>query len=793
MESIKLTNGLTSKQAEIQQKVFGLNEITEKKPGMFIKFAKWLISPIALMLLAAALLSFLVKNIFDFYFILILMFLNFFISFWQENKADNAVSKLQEKLSVQIKTLRDGKWEWVPAKFLVPDDIIELGVGDVIPADAKILTADNLTANEAALTGESLPKEKTVGDKLISGSFITTGQATAKITATGKNTGFGKTLALALNTKKRSLMEQDILRISKFLSILSLIAVVILTVVLALAHTPWTEIILLDLSLTIAGIPISLPTVMSLIIGFGVLELAKEQTIVRKLNALEDFANVDLLFSDKTGTLTKNQISVKKIVSYTDQFSESDLIKLAASTSSQERNPINQAIMGKFKTLNLTSNYEAIKITPGDSQRKRSTAVIKNSDGHQMCATVGATQVVETLCDFTNGDTGKFKQDVSDYAAQGFRSLAVAINLNGPQEQHMQLLGILLLSDTIFEDAKESINFLKTNGIAVKMLTGDNTAISRRIAQELELDGSEEVVVDKQALAKINLTDVDKAWWKNKAVFAEILPEDKLNIVQAAKKFFRVAVTGDGVNDLPAIKTADVGIAVSGAVDALKSAADIVLLAPGISVIKTAVAEARKIFSRLYSYSVYRISESLRLILTIAVLGVIYKTYPLTPVQLILLAFLNDLPIISLAFNRVATTSRPAEIKVKERFILSGLLGLTGVVNSLLMFYLALKVFHLSLPVIETLFFLKLTIGGHMLIYVAHTKERWDKFLPSRPVIVATSVTQALATIIALSGFFMAKAPLTWVVIIWVWAFFWMQISELIKHLQTKLIPATNK
>ena len=444
--------------------------------------------------------------------------------------------------------------------------------------------------------------------------------------------------------------------------------------------------------------------------------------------------------------------------------------------------------MGKFKELNLTSDYQITKIVPGDSQRKRSTAIIKDKTGQQMCVTVGATQVVETLCDLKDGLADKFKKDVADFAAQGYRSLAVAINPNGEQEQHMLLVGMLLLSDTIYEDAKESISFLKNNGIAVKMLTGDNTAISRRVAQELELDGSEEVVVDKQALAQTNLAEVDKAWWQNKAVFAEILPEDKLNIVQAAKKFFRVAVTGDGVNDLPAIKAADVGIAVSGAVDALKSAADIVLLAPGIAVIKTAVVEARKIFSRLYSYSVYRISESLRLIVTIAVLGVIYRTYPLTPVQLILLAFLNDLPIISLAFNRVATVSRPAEIKVKERFVLSSLFGLTGVINSLLMFYLALNIFHLSLPVIETLFFLKLTIGGHMLIYVAHTKERWDKFLPSKAVIIATSVTQILATAIALSGWFMPKAPIIWVVLVWIWAFFWMQISELVKYLQKRFV-----
>ncbi|MCL5666993.1 MAG: plasma-membrane proton-efflux P-type ATPase [Patescibacteria group bacterium] len=779
--------GLATKEAQRQLEIFGPNEIKEKKPGAILKFFKWLVSPIALMLLAAALLSLAAGNTFDFYFILALMLLNFLVSFWQENKADRAVAKLQEKLSVEVKVFRDGGWQWVNSRLLVPKDQIELGVGDIVPADAKVTSADNLTVNEASLTGESLPKEKQAGDSLYSGCYLMTGKATAEIFATGKNTSFGKTLLLVQHAKRRSLLEQDILRISKFLFLLSLAAVIILTAVLVLQHAPVLEVLLLDLSLVIAGIPISLPTVMSLIIGFGVLELAKKETIVRQLSALEDFANVDLLLTDKTGTLTKNEISVEKVISYQKDVSGDDLVKLAAATASQEKNPINRAIVAKLASLKTANDYNIVKIIPGDSVRKRSTAVIKEKTGRRKCVTVGATQVVAKLCNLTPELSGQFFRDVNNFAAQGFRSLAVAA-ANSEEERHMKLLGLILLSDTLYPDAREVVDFLKDNGVAVKVLTGDSQAISKRVAENLGLDGAEGKVVSKQVLDQINLASTDRAWWRDKNVFAEILPEDKLKITRAAQKYFRVAVTGDGVNDLPAIKTADVGIAVSNAVDALKSAADLVLLKPGISVIEAAVFEARKIFARLYSYSVYRISESLRLIVTIAVLGVIYKIYPLTPVQLILLAFLNDLPIISLAFNRVAVANRPAAINVKQRFLLSSLLGMVGVINSLLMFFLASGIFHLPLPLIETLFFLKLTVGGHMLIYVAHTEQRWDKFLPSRAVILATSITQAAATVFALAGIFMAQAPAGWVIITWIWAFFWMQISELAKHLQKKLL-----
>ncbi|MBU6370651.1 MAG: plasma-membrane proton-efflux P-type ATPase [Patescibacteria group bacterium] len=769
--------GLTAAQAKENLKRFGPNEIAEKKRSALLKFLSWLVSPIALMLFAAAFLSLAAGNVFDFYFILVLALLNFFVSFWQERKADDAVKKLEKKLSVEVKTLRDGAWAWIPAGDLVPDDAIRLDVGAIVPADAAIVEGENVTANESQLTGESLPKEKHLGDPLYSGSFITTGFAVARVTATGARTNFGKTMTLVENVRRRSLLEEDILRISKFLSVLSLIAVIILSAILIGQHAPFLEVLTLDLALVIAGIPISLPTVMSLIIGFGVLELSKRETIVRRLSALENLANVNLLLSDKTGTLTKNAITVEKIIRYDDRHSDADLLRLALATASQEKNPLNQAIVGKCNELGIRNDRSVVRIIPGDSERKRSTAVLTDERGARSCVTVGAVETVLGLSGAAAPFAADVRHDADESAKNGYRSLAVA-EAAGDKEERMQFLGLILLSDSLFDDAPNVVQFLKENGIGVKILTGDSVAVSERIANKLGLpDG----VVSKKDLDAADLSVIGAPWWGDKDVFAEILPEDKLKLVEAAKRDFEVAVTGDGVNDLPAIKIADVGIAVSNAVDALKSAADIVLLTPGIAVIETAIIEARKIFARLYSYSVYRISESLRLIVTIAVLGVIYGAYPLTPVELILIAFLNDLPIISLAFNRVAAANSPSSINVARRFTLSSLFGLIGVVNSLLMFFLATSVFHLPLPVVETLFFLKLTIGGHMLIYVAHTEKPWWRFLPSRPVILATTITQILATLCALFGWFMAAAPLFWVAVIWVWAFFWMQVSEGVK------------
>jgi H+-transporting ATPase len=752
--------GLTSKEVEKRLGEYGPNRIEEEKPSLIKKILRGLVSPISLMLLAAAFLSFLSQNLFDFYSILFLLAFNLGINIWQERKADDAISKLREQLAVKTRTLRDGAWKLVDSTLLTVGDVVELSVGDIVPADLKILEANNLTLNEASLTGESLPRERKEGETAYSGSYIATGKALGVVEAVGSKTYFGKTIMSLDKTVRQSALERDILTISKFLSILSLLCVVFLTVFFMLLNRPIIEILTLDLSLVIAGIPVALPTVMALIISLGVLELANKKVIVRRLSSLEDLANVNLLFTDKTGTMTKNQIVIEKIISY--GYSDEEILSHAYLTAvKDDRSVINKAIIKKAQ--DARASYQAYKIldyTPADSERKRSSALVE-MDRRKEFVSVGAPQVIASLCKIDSKTKAKFEKDVKEAARAGYRSLAVAVNHKGV-EKGMELAGLLLLSDPLREDAKDVIRFMQEKGIDVKMLTGDNAAIGNRIGAELDLGKDD--------------------------VFCEVLPADKYKIVSEAHGRKVTAVTGDGVNDLPAMKSADVSIAVSNAVDALKSFADIVLLSPGIAVVKDAIIEARKVFSRLYTYSVYRISESLRVIVSILLLSIIYGAYPLTPIQLILLALMNDIPIVSLAFDRVKLAPEPAKIKVKERFVLSTLFGLVGVFNSLIFFVLLYSVFHIDLAVVATLFFLKLTVSGHLLIYVAHTDDRWFKFLPSREVIAATMGTQLIATCLAVFGIFIKAAPLPLVLFVWVWAVCWMQVSELMKDLQKRIV-----
>lgn len=786
MSAPQLYSGLSSDEAEQLLKKNGLNEIPEKKEPLWHKALKKLISPISVMLLVAALLSLALHKYFDFHFILILLGLNIVITLWQESKADNAIAKLNESLSQQIKTFRDDVWKKVDSRYLVVGDVIELSGGEIFPADGKVLEEKNVTVNEAALTGESLPKVKQPGEIVYSGAFVVTGLVTVEITATGAKTNFGKTIFSVENVRKRSLLEQDIVTISKFLTILSLIAVFILSVVFIVKGNSLLELITLDLGLIIAGVPISLPTVMTMIIEYGVIHLSKKKAIVRRLSALEDLANVNFVLTDKTGTLTKNLIQVQAVNSW-GHYTPNDVLKFATFAAKEDgESAIDSAIIKQAEKRNIRlPEYQAVDYTPADSNRKRHTLTIRQGK-HSYTISVGAVQTIVKLTKLSQKATSDFYDKVEALSDRGYRSVAVAVVKDSSKEKNMDLVGVIALSDTLRSDAKGVIEFLKKSHVGISMVTGDNRAIAQEIVDQLNLDDGS--VMTKEELDKIDWTQVDADFFKHVGSFAEILPEDKLKLVQKAKEFYVVASNGDGVNDLPAIKAANVGIAVKNAVTALKSTADIVLVSDGIGVLKEAIIESRKIFARVYIYSLYRISESLRLIITIALLGMVYQEYPLNALQIIILALLNDIPIISLASDRVKTYNRPAKIDVKSRFILSSLFGMVGVLNSVIIFILMFNILHWDWSIIQTVYFLKLSVSGHLLIYVAHTSERWYKFLPSKGVIWATTITQLIATFLALTGWLMpAKLPIWLVIFVWIWAFFWMQVGEVTKALQKKL------
>ncbi len=769
------STGLSEAEASRRLAQYGPNELATKRESAILKFLRWFFSPIPLMLLAAAGLSYATGKEADGGLILFLLLANYGIQVWHEHKADQAVEKLEQHLAATARVLRDGAWKQLPAAQIVPGDRIALRVGTRIPADAQLLTATNLSVNESMLTGESLPKDKSEGDTVYSAAFVTAGAAEALVTKTGNRTYFGAAVKTLEFARKRSLLEEDILSISKLLAALALVAIALLTVVLLLHGSSLTDLATLDISLLIAGIPVALPTVMSLIITAGVIKVAEGGAAVRRLSALEDFANVNLLLSDKTGTLTENKIKVASLVTFGSWKEDDALALAAAATDAAETNPLETAIREAAAKRHLALPLQK-KLIPGDSVRKRSTATIER-EGKTWIVTLGAPPTVADLSRFTSVTSRVFKEAIDKAAGRGDRSLLVSVNAHGLEEKGMEPVGVLFLADTLRADASSTVATMRERGITVKMLTGDGLPIAREVASELGLEGK---IYDRSVFA--DEARLEEAL-PDAAGFAEVLPKDKYAAVEAAKKRYRVAVTGDGANDIPSVSDADVGIAVAHSVDALRETADIVLLTNGLSVIATAIHQARMVFMRVYHYSLYRMSESAALVMTILIIGVWVGNYPLTPIQVLLLAFLNDVPIISIAFDRVKVPRAPAAIDRMRRAVLSFLYGLSGVLNSVLLLVIVYYYLHLPWPWIQTLFFLQLVVSGHMLIYVAHTERRWFDYLPSWQVISATSATQLLATAWALAGFFTAAIPLWVVGFVWIWSFFWMQSAEVFKML----------
>ncbi len=780
---------LTDAEVEAKTKEFGMNEIPEAPSQRLKKIFKMVISPMNLMLLMAAALSFATKKEFDGFFIISLFLLNIFISFWHEQKADDTIQKLRKSLAITVEVLRSNVWKLVNARELVPGDVVRLKMGAIIPADGKIIESSDVSCNESALTGESLPVEKKLDDMVYSGSYLVSGICIIVITATGGRTRTGKTIIQVEDEHKRSQLDEDVMQVTRLLMVLSAFAIVVISGILLFQHQPMLEVLTVDLSLLIAGIPISLPTVMSLIVSIGVMRLAEKKIIVRRLSSLQNLSAVSLLLSDKTGTLTKNRVEIASVKVY-DSWTESDAVNLAIAAEGWGSGPIQQSVQAYQMSKGLPE--EEIKVqtfTPYNSDTKHSETVI-TWKGETRVVVFGAPQAVAKLCAFTPAQMEEFSQSIDKFAEDGYRTMSVAVTRDGNKAEAMLIVATFLLSDSAYDDAADVIAFMKKCGISTKMVTGDNHAIGARVARELSVDGK---VITRNELIEHPIESMSPEDFKDVAVFAEMFPSDKYHIVEYGKKDHIVAVTGDGVNDIPPVRASDVGVATSNAVDSLKESADIVLLDEGVASIKDAIVEARKIFARLNGYITYRISESFRLIFGILLATILFGSQPISAIQLIILSLLNDIPIISLAFNRVDIPWLLPKNNTKRRSLLGSSLGFIGVLNSIIFIYLARYILHLDWPVIYTLFFLKLTVSGHLLILVAHTKRVWYEYLPSKVVLIALFTTQVIATLFALSGFLMAPASWRLVGIVWIWALIWMQVSELVKHIGKDRIESNDE
>lgn len=768
--------GLSSQEASNRLQKYGPNEIPEKKKSTLLKFLANFWGPIPWMIEIAAILSLIINEWDDFFVIIAMLLINSIVRFWEENKADNAIELLKEKLALRAKVLRDGKWIELEARNLVPGDVVHLRLGDIIPADVKLISGEYLTVDESVLTGESLPVEKKISDLGYEGAIIRQGEMDGFVVGTGLNTFFGRTTKLVEEAQTKSHFQKAIVKIGNYLIILAISLVILVFVLELLRAESFFEILQFALVLVVAAIPVALPAVMMVSMAVGAIELAKKKAIVSRLLSIEEAASMDILCCDKTGTLTKNQISVAKLVPF-DNYSEKDLILYGALASKVEsRDPIDDAFLDKIKedteTNLMFSKYRLISFKPFDPIVKRTEAKVKDEKEKEFQVSKGAIQVILSLVQGDKGIQNKVNSIGDTFASAGFRALGVAKSNNDAWEY----IGIVALHDPPREDSSDTIKTARTLGVNVKMVTGDHIAIAKQIGANLGIGTN--IVESSQILGKHDVDTTNLV--ENADGFAEVYPEHKYHIVELLQnRGHVVGMTGDGVNDAPALKEADIGIAVSNATDAAKSAADIVLTDPGISVIIKATQESRKIFERMKSYAVYRIAETVRILIFLVLSISILNFRPITAVMIVILALLNDLPIMTIAFDNTRIAPKPVRWKMQRVLIVSTVLGIAGVIFSFSIFLIGVYVFGFSpyttegLKLLQTFIFLKLTVAGHMTIYLTRTDGNnfWKRPFPSKSLFIASESTQVVATIFAATGLFGLMQPIGWGLAGFIWLF----------------------
>ena len=759
------SQGLSSLESNKRIEVYGYNEIIEKKVSPVVKFLSYFWGPIPWMIEVAAILSAIIRHWEDFWIIVIMLLLNAIVGFWQEYKADNAIELLKQKLALKARIKRDGKWQEMPVRELVPGDVVRIRLGEILPADIKLLNGDYVSIDESALTGESLPVEKHVSDVAYAGSIVRQGEMDGLVITTGMNSYLGKTAKLVAETKTQSHFQKAVIKIGDYLIILALALVAVIFLVALFRHESFVETLQFALVLTVAAIPVALPAVLSVTMAVGATILAKKKAIVSKLVAIEEMAGMDVLCSDKTGTITKNELSIAEIKTLENSTVDNVLLISTLASREEDNDPIDNAVIMKASEViqGISHQYKVLSFKPFDPISKRTEAVIEGPDKKIFTVAKGAPQIILSLLSHQEALSDKVNDIVNNFADKGYRSLGIA---RADKKNDWHYVGLLALYDPPREDSAQTIKSAQSMGVKVKMVTGDHKAVAKEIARQVSLGTNIEVAsafLDKQESEAMNIVEKSEG-------FAQVFPEHKYRIVELLQtRNHIVGMTGDGVNDAPALKKSDAGIAVAGATDAAKSAADIVLTYPGLAVIIDAIKESRKIFQRMNSYSIYRIAETIRVLFFITLSILVFNFYPVTAIMIVLLALFNDAPIMAIAYDNVRYSNEPERWDMQVILKMATFLGLIGVISSFLIFYIGEHILHLNREVVQTFIFLKLAVAGHLTIFLTRTRGYFWSIKPSGVLLWSAIATKIIATLVAVYGWYVS--PIGWKLSLLVWGY----------------------
>jgi len=803
--------GLTDQEAQSRVARYGLNEIPEEKQNPVLQYLMFMWNPLSWAMEVAAIISIVFLDYVDFGLIIGLLFLNATLGFWEEYNAGNAIAALKEQLVANASVLRNGQWKSIAAKDLTLGDIVRMKLGEVVSADLKMIKGHSVKIDAAALTGESLPVDKNPGDMIFAGSAVKQGEFTAVVTAIGVNTFFGKSATLMEGDTTGHF--QAVLRHIGFFCISIIIVFVIVEVLVeflardnpchSLAHCP---VISNCIVLIAGGVPIAMPTVLSITMAVGASQIAQKKAIVSRLTAVEELAAMDMLVSDKTGTLTKSHLEVAEPWPVEGATAESVMTHASlCSSHDEDADAIDKSIVDYSKNIlqgaNVWDQYKTIEYIPYNPESKRSQAKIRSNDGKIFLVTKGAPQKIIELLQ-RKEDYPQIDDKVLEFASGGYRTLAVAVT-EGDEASGWKLEGLIPLSDPPREDTAQTIKRLYEQGVKVKMITGDQLAIAKEIAKRIGM-GTNIKNVDELKGASPDSTALDELIIGADG-FAQVLPEHKFIIVKRLQtNKFVVGMTGDGVNDAPALNKADIGIAVSGATSAARAASDIVLLAPGLTVINDAILTSRIIFQRMKSYSTYAVTTTVRIVLTFFLLTIIWNWF-FPPILILILAITNDGTMLAISKDRVRPSQGPEKWNLFEVFGVAIALAVYLTGCTLCLFALSKNTFvwhswfglhQLSDEELRGLVYLNVSITGFASLLVVRTHKFFWESRPGWFLLFAVVLSQTVATFIAVYGFHgypddrMGFRGCGWgyALIVWIWSIIWSLPMDLIKITTRKIL-----
>ncbi len=738
--------GLSQEQADELLTKNGPNVIPEEKPQPWLAFLRKLWAPVPWMLEMSIILEVILGKTVEAGIIGVLVLVNALVSSLQENRAQNALALLRKRLTVTSRVLRDGKWNMLPSASLVPGDVIYLRLGDLVPADVVIYNG-NVLVDQSTLTGESMPVEIANDMPAFAGSTIRRGEATARVVATGLHTKFGKTAELVKLAKNTGQLEKIVFAIARSLVILDGILVAGLLVYALVTGLPLSVVLPFGLILLVASVPVALPATFTLSTAIGSQELAKDGVLVTRLSAIEEAASMEVLCADKTGTLTDNHLEVAEVKPF-PPYSEDDVIRLAAMASDEAtQDPLDLAILEKTRQGRLVENPKEsrVKFIPFEPATKRSEAIFEEN-GELVRVTKGAPQAIAALNGVTHSDISRMADELSGH---GLRVLAVASGLNN----ELHLSGLIGFQDPPRPDSASLVARLKELGIQIVMITGDGLETAKAIASRIGIGNA--------ACRSDALADTTPEKDGDCEVYAEVLPEDKYRLVGKYQRAgYVVGMTGDGVNDAPALKQADVGIAVASATDVAKAAASLVLTSPGLGNVLTAIESSRRIYQRMLTYTLNKIIKTIQIAIFLSLGLILTHSFVTTPLLMVLLLFANDFVTMSISTDHVHPSPLPNRWKISSLVLGAVSLALPLLALSFSIFLYARNVLQLPLPQIQTLVFTMLVFSGQGTVYLVRERGHFWHSSPSRWMVIGTLVDFALVTILATSGILMASIPI---------------------------------